>query len=195
MSTRRKKHKGLICSPWKPEWCPGEAGLGCLLCSSMYNGWDFQEVGVQVPKTDAHSTVSHFWKAFGRIPNYMEPIHSYTAHKWDATDLMVCSQADIWFVFVELLSLLMASWSRMGLNEKGKVIHRKMAQLTKIHLLYSVSLAVTVSSNYRQLGKIFSFLSFYLSPHNNMSVCPSSQWLMKAWKHFRSNRVRREDEE
>lgn len=101
----------------------------------------------------------------------MEPIHSYTAHKWDATDLMVCSQADIWFVFVELLSLLMASWSRMGLNEKGKVIHRKMAQLTKIHLLYS--LAVTVSSSYRQLGKIFSFLSFYLSLHNNMSVCPS----------------------
>lgn len=102
----------------------------------------------------------------------MEPIHSYTAHKWDATDLMVCSQADIWFVFVELLSLLMASWSRMGLNEKGKVIHRKMAQLTKIHLLYSVSLAIAVSSNYRQLGKIF-FLPFFLSLTSQQHECAS----------------------
>lgn len=50
----------------------------------------------------------------------MEPIHSYTAHKQDATDLIVCYRADIWFVFVELLSLLMASWTRMELNEKGR---------------------------------------------------------------------------
>lgn len=126
-NARREKPKGLICSPWKPERCPDEAGLGCLFCNSMYNGWDFQGVGVQMPKTDAHRIISHFWKVFGRIPNYMEPIHSYTARKQDATDLMVCSRADIWFVFVELSSLLMACWSRMGLNEKGKVIHRKMA--------------------------------------------------------------------
>lgn len=87
-----------------------------------FRGWVFR-----CQKTDAHRIISHFWEVFGRIPNYMELIHTYTAHKQDATDLMVCSWADIRFVFVELLSLLMASWSRMGLNEKGKVIHRKVS--------------------------------------------------------------------
>lgn len=56
----------------------------------------------------------------------------------------------------------------MGLNEKGKVIHRKMAQLTRIHLLFSMLLAATVSSHYRQLGKIFP--SFLFISHNSMSV-------------------------
>lgn len=163
-NTRTEKPKGLICSPWKPECCPDEAGLCCLFCNSMYNGWDFQGAGVQVPKTDAHRIISHFWKVFGKISNYMERIHSYTARKWDLTDLMVCSRADIWFVFVELLSLLMASWSRMGLNEKGKVIHWKVASLAKIHLLVSVLLAATVSSHYRQLWKVhpsFLFISYF----------------------------------
>lgn len=56
----------------------------------------------------------------------------------------------------------------MGLNEKGKVIHRKMSQLTKIHLLSSMLLAATVSSHYRQLGKVFP--SFLFISHNSMIV-------------------------